>query len=482
MQKALNGLPIVLVGIAVVIGVSFAFYRLSEAPGIWYDEGFYTQVAMNFAERGAEGLQVAPGEFISAKDVTVGYPLLAPVALSYKLFGVGVLSGRVVMALFIIAFLAAAYAFARMLYGPRLAAWSVLLLATFPQLYGNGKSVLGEVPGMLFVLLALCSVFYLERSAYKKIFPYIALGLTTGLAVATKPIFILLPVALVITFIIRRRHITVHLVGVAWGAAAFLAIVGVWIYLQFGTGDSLSFVLNYYLNPYDVSIGTTLVQNLRLFVTEAVPTYVAGLFALWGLSIGIRKRAGQFVPTAEIAALVFGLCVIAAFLRLPGWYRYFFPAALIAMLPLPYAAVSIFAALSARLRLLGKIAWLPYAALALLCLVQLYALIGHSYVAQYYGGHRTRDLTAYIATLPKDASYFIYNSPEVAVLLPSRNYYQFLIPHPNQLIGQDQLPVLARGGADFVIIGTEAYHRDAALFGAYAERANVNRFTFLQKK
>lgn len=471
----------VLTVLAITTGLFFSWYRLSEAPGIWYDEGFYTQTAMNLAERGSEELQIAPGQFVSAKDVTVGYPLIAPVALSYRVFGVGVFQGRAVMASFIIAFLLVAYLFARSLLGRSLAAWSLALLATFPELYGNGKSVLGEVPGMFYLMSALLSITWLERTAYKKTVPYVVFGLATGLAVATKPIFILLPFALAITFLIRWRSVGWHWRGFMGGVVMFLATVGLWVYSQFGAGDSLISILHYYINPYDVNAGATLARNLRLFVTEAVPIYAAGMLVLWGVSIGIRKKAEESITTAEIAALVFCLCIVAAFLRLPGWYRYLFPATLTALLFLPSAATRVFDALSARARFLMNLSWVPYLGLALLCLGQLYALIGHSYVAQYYDGHRTRDLSAHLATLPKDATYFIYNSPEVVILLPGRNYYQFISPHPNQLIGEGVLPVLVSGGADFVILGTEAYHRHPELFQAYVQEGSVNRYTFLKK-
>lgn len=479
-QKISHALPIILVCVAMGIGLFFALYRLTEAPGIWYDEGFYTQVAMNLAERGVQGLQIAPQQFISAKDVTVGYPLLAPVALSYTLFGVGVLQGRGVMVIFILALLLVAYAYSTLLFGSRIAVWSLLLLATFPEVYGNGKSVLGEVPGMLYLMCALCSVVWLERSAYTKLFPYLTLGLATGLAVATKPIFILLPVALAITYIIRFRSITLYWSGVLWGAFVFSLAVGLWIYVQFGTGDSFISIVQYYINPYDVHAGITLMTNVKLFFTQAVPLYVLGMFTLWGLSMYIRRQR-ESISTAEIVAVVFFLCIVVAFLRLPGWYRYLFPATLLAMLFLPFAMTTVFNALSVRMRILTKATWLPYLALALLCLAQLYMLIGHSYVAQYYGGNRTSALTAYLAGLPQGASYFIYNSPEVVVLLPNRNYYQFISPHPNQHIGEEELGVLARGGTDFVILSTGAYHTNTALFKAYTEKGVVNRFTFLQK-
>lgn len=480
MQKMLNIVPIILVGVAASITVFFAVYRLEEAPGIWYDEGFYTQVAMNLAREGFEGLQVAPGEFVSAKDVTVGYPLIAPVAFSYDVFGIGVLKGRAVMVIFIIAFMIVAYIFVYLLYGPWFAAWSLLLLATFPELYGNGKSVLGEVPGMFYLILALCSLVWLERSAYKKILPYALLGLMCGLAVATKPIFILFPVALAIAFLVRFSSIRLRTTGIVWGTMLFLSAIGVWLHLQFGAGDSFISILNYYVNPYDVNAGTSVVRNIKLFVTEAVPIYVLGMLILWGFSMYLRKQKNE-ITAAEITAFVFCLSVIIAFLRLPGWYRYLFPATLLAMFFLPRASVDVYAALSARLRVLMKITWLPYLALSLLCSAQLYALANHSYVARYYAGNRTHALSAYLATLPEGASYFIYNSPEVAILLPSKKYYQFISPHPNQHIGEEVLPVLTRGGTDFVILTTEAYHTNKDLFKAYTEKGIINRFTFLEK-
>src|SRR3569832_2337265 len=86
---------------AFAIALMASTYRLAEAPGIWYDEGYYAQMAMNLAERGQEVLQIAPNTFISSATQTAGFPLVAPVALSYRLFGAGVLQGRAVMAVFI---------------------------------------------------------------------------------------------------------------------------------------------------------------------------------------------------------------------------------------------------------------------------------------------------------------------------------------------------------------------------------------------
>src|SRR3989344_6546117 len=122
--------------------VFFSCYKLTESPPLWYDEGIYSQAAANGL--GSPSIQVAPGERISTSYLTVGYPLLLPVGLSYRFFGAGVWQGRTVMIVFIVGLGLMAYMLMRRLYSGRVALFSLLLLATFPMLYGNGKTVIGE--------------------------------------------------------------------------------------------------------------------------------------------------------------------------------------------------------------------------------------------------------------------------------------------------------------------------------------------------
>ena len=136
---------LVLIAAFIILGF-FSIFRLSEAPGIWYDEGYYTQLAMNVAQHGQQRLQITPTESVSAATQTGGFTLIFPVAAAYKLFGIGVVQGRSVMVLYLFALLAATYWLVRLLFGPATAAWSALLMSTFAMLYGDGKPVLGEVP------------------------------------------------------------------------------------------------------------------------------------------------------------------------------------------------------------------------------------------------------------------------------------------------------------------------------------------------
>ena len=110
--------------------------------------------------------------------------MLLPVSVSYCIFGIGVTQGRAVMVLFIIALASAVFFLVRLLYGTATAGWSVLLLATFPMLYGNGKSVLGEVPGLFYLAAALLALLKLERSGWKQTHRYVLVGILAGTGVA----------------------------------------------------------------------------------------------------------------------------------------------------------------------------------------------------------------------------------------------------------------------------------------------------------
>ncbi|MBI5405865.1 glycosyltransferase family 39 protein [Candidatus Kaiserbacteria bacterium] len=465
--------------LAVAILLVASTYKLSESPGIWLDEGIYTQLGMNVAQTGQLALQVAPAEFQHSSYISVGYPLIRPLALSYKLFGVGVVQGRAVMVVFILLFALASYWLMRRLYGPWVAAWSLLLLAGFPMLYGNGKSVLGEVPGLFFFILTLLALSYLEESGYRSWRWSVAAGLAAGLCIATKPIFLLVIGAVLVTLIIKRGS------GVTWssvviGTAALLIPFAYWLYTQLGADVTLSSILHDYGNPYVATHMATLVlQNALRFFTETTPLYTALLLGIWATALFVRRRMTS-ISGAELLAFFFCLLIIASYLRLPGWYRYLFPATIIVLMFLPAAAHIVFRALQEKWMVLKNQTWLISVVLALLVCAQLYQTACSSYVAEYYRSTRTRDVTAALIALPRTASIFLYNVPELGVLLPTRQYYQYVELSPGVVLGADQLPLLVRGVPDLVVINASMYVASPSLFARYTLLKTVDRYDLLK--
>lgn len=471
-----------LFALACVLLFFFATYRLSEAPHIWYDEGYFTQTAQNFMLSGQQVLQVAPGEFASASTVSGGYPLILPVALSYKLFGVGVLQGRSVMVVFIIAFFLAAVYLVNLLFGTRFALWSAFLIASFPMLYGTGKSVLGEVPGLFFFLLTLIALIYLQRSGYRSLYLYAASAVAAGLCVATKPIFILLLPALALVWLLYRKSILVRWGGAALAVFVFVATLVPWFLLQFGTHDSLANILTFYTNPYEVTnLTTNVLANLLLFVTDITPFYALSVFALWGCSIFVRRRRAESISAAEAVGFVFAALVMLAFLRMPGWYRYLFPAIMVGMLCMPYALWRMGGWVRGRIKMPSAASALPWLVLSLLIVAQTYQTARSSFVATYYESHMTRDLTAALNSLPPGASIFVYNAPEAVILLPSRNYYQYIKPHPTiGILGTDALQAIANGTVDYILMNTETVPN--VDMSKYKPVQNFSQYTILKRQ
>lgn len=476
------------VALALFVAALFsATYKLTESPPTWYDEGYYNQVAENLALTGEQQIQIAPGTYVSSAYVTGGYPFLFPVSQSFKVFGIGLLQARAVMVVFIMLFLGAAFLVARSLFGLRAALLSLALLVSFPVLYGNGKNVLGEVPGLFYFMGFLWFTHRIEKEEFKGIGNYIFAGIFAGFCVATKPLFLLIGGALVLAFIFSRRRIKFYLGNISAAFAAFLLPVALWFFMQFSGHDSPQAVLHYYANPYNIAnISGMMFANFLRFFTEMSPAYFIILFAVWAGSFVLRWRkfGRQSISFVESVSFFFALLVSLAYLRTAGWYRYFFPANIMALIFLPQAIFvtgkSIFArfyATKERLICGGMVA-----AVLLLVLFQAYQLGFRSWVAEHYGSTRTEKLAEYFKEYPRDKTLFVYNVPEIVVFLPTTNYYQFLKPTDTISLGQEGLGIIAKGVPDGIVLAAAEFDKHPLDFAGYKEKDRVDDYIVLEKK
>lgn len=153
--------------IAVLVGSVFVG-GLERVPMPWWDEGWTMAAARNWVERGHYGQllndQPAPTGLAAA------FPTIASVALSFKLFGVGIGQARLVLVAYTLVALALLYWLARRLYDPTVAGATliVVLIAAEAELQPLflGRQVLAEMP-MMVGLLAGYAAFdrALRRSA-----------------------------------------------------------------------------------------------------------------------------------------------------------------------------------------------------------------------------------------------------------------------------------------------------------------------------
>jgi len=468
--------------------VSFSLFRLTESPSVWYDEGAYIQLAKNTVEYGITGLRLSPEGISHISKLTVGYPLIYPLTAVFKVFGDSVASARNLMVLFTIGLSVVSYALIRRSFGPGPALATLALLVTFPPLYGNGKSVLGEVPGLFFLVLFLLLLnIAFSKQGNRWIF-FVFSGLFAGLAIATKPAFIVILPAVVVGMAIAFYCRKINLFEVICCGMSVVAPIILWIFLQFGSDISLPQLLSFYANPYGVpDIYAQVIANIKMLFTSGTPLYLMFMMFVWVLAMTIRKIKKINIPTEEIIAFVTATLVIVAFLRIVGWYRYIFPAQIIALI---YFAPSLMKILEffrnkisdMRGKWLGVIQIRMTTIIVIIfCLVGAYGLVFNSWVADYYDSHKTAFWEEYFKNVSPEEIYFFYDTPEVAIFDPHQNYYQYLEPAGGPF-GAEWLEQIENGRVDKIVVETDGFQSRKDWFSKYYyPETQIYKYTILTK-
>jgi 4-amino-4-deoxy-L-arabinose transferase-like glycosyltransferase len=134
-----------------------SFYNLANFPTIWWDEAIFSETAANLVQHGRYAFTVQSPNQLSDLDfrISVGPAVILPVALAYKVLGVGVASGRLVAGAYLVLLFLALYLGTRRLWGPAAALGAVALALLGTDVLNWGRSVLGDVPALGLFLLGL---------------------------------------------------------------------------------------------------------------------------------------------------------------------------------------------------------------------------------------------------------------------------------------------------------------------------------------
>ncbi len=466
-----------LLAIVIAIFVFLATYRLPENPPTWLDEGTITQVAINLVHSGTYGIQIAPGQFVSTDFLTTSFPVIYPIALSFSIFGITILNARVVMVLFMALLCALSYFLIRALTGerrwPLLPLASLFLLVTFAPLYGHGKNVLGEVPGLMFFVASLVAFHFAQKRS--DMWPWILSGTLLGLSMATKPIylFIIAPSALLLLLIQRKRF---SLKNISACAAGVLGVLGLWFFVHVTNIEALQQIL-FAANVDNTSLSARLLRNGAQFVSELQPMYFLGLLVLWWGSILFRRWRAVEISSVELFAAIFSAVNFFLYLASRGFYRYFFAAEALALVFLPFALYA------APIKEQHRDLFLKCCAvfLVLLILFQGYQTFFRSWISEYRSSARSALLAEHLRSIPKDRSVFFYNVPEAVIFLPSKNYYQYLRFGDNVIRGEENLAALFRGETDFVLVDGKFPDTDKIL-PLYTEISRFDKYILYQKR
>lgn len=320
--------------------LALGLYHLTAYPAPWFDEGWYLHIARNLARYGRYAVLSSEGFRYDDTALAVAPTLYLPIALTFRLVGVGLFPARLVMLLYLLAAGAALYLTARRLYGyPVAAAAAYLFLLQaeddpFTATLYLGRQVMGEVPALLFFLLgALAFVQALRPSPERERrfpLPAVAAGLLFGLAMATKLQYVFfIPPALLLTALVAHLWLRLPL----WRPTLLTLAVGMGALMAwYGSLGALVGPENLAAILRGLSAASS--PQVRVFSLNTIAQGAKFLLRsqflklglpalLYGLALALR-RDRRDVATLFLGAFVLiglGWYVVASI----GWPRYTYP-------------------------------------------------------------------------------------------------------------------------------------------------------------
>lgn len=348
-------------GLVFVLALSLS--TLTTKPKISTDEAVSIELARNFQTDRVLDIKTAPGLFsgLGERLQSTGYPATIPLAAFFRFFGYGLVQARIYMILWMLALLAFLFWLGRRWWGERAGLAAFFLFITFASFYGSGRTVVGEIPGFLFLLVGLHFLFSRER--------FLWAGFFMGLAVVSKPsVFALVIPALALTYLIEWRKFFRVLAPVAVG---MLPAGVLWVFLNLSQPFLKSTWLNlfhFYQNPYSSSTGVNFIHNLIAIPRSATLVYFGLLF--FGM-VAARFVAGNRWKTLYDFVIIYGVLAFIYYLRSPGWLRYLLIAEFLVLFLLPHALFLFFSRCKEKYPafLRGNL-YLPIFVLAALAVVQ----------------------------------------------------------------------------------------------------------------
>lgn len=171
-------------GLVLVIGL--ALINLADYPLTWFDEGSHLHVPKALVLFGQYADYSSEGFRFDGPTIGVGPTVMLPVAAMFKIFGIGLLQARIVVALYFIATVIVFFKLSKLLGNWKfaIAAAGLLVVTRNTALIEYGRQVLGEVPGLFFLILGL--LFWFETWNQSSVRRLMMVGTVFGLAMVTK--------------------------------------------------------------------------------------------------------------------------------------------------------------------------------------------------------------------------------------------------------------------------------------------------------
>jgi hypothetical protein len=319
--------------LAALLIVAVLTVRLESVPPPWWDEGWTLSVARNWAEIGHYG-RLLVGQPIP-RAIDAAFHVTGSVALSFWLFGVGIVQARMVEVIITVATLLLMYHLIRRIYNVSIALGALILMTVLPAYIGLfplyiGRQVLGEMPAMFFLLagyLAMLSVQQHAVWALSLVVLFWAFALITKLQVLPFWTCSLLVPSLVAMY--RRdwksfSSWVIALVGSFAGSRILLVLSEDLLQAKSGIAEPIR-------GLYEVSALVTSIPArmfaLIVVVLFGIPTLLGFSYEIWSLIKSRNKIQWTYAEQVKVAILVLAVSWFAWFVVFSvGWIRYIFPA------------------------------------------------------------------------------------------------------------------------------------------------------------
>lgn len=319
-----------LLGLCGLVAV-FAGYNLEGYPHTSFDEGANLQLPKNLLLYGQYGTRSGSDATLFDPFVSTGPAVLLPIFVAFRLFGLGLLPARVVMALFFVAAVWAFYQVTQHLFSRRAALVGSLfwLSLTLESPVERGRYVFGEVPGMFYLLVGM--LLWMQTLSAPSRRRLLLAGSLFGLAVLSKNIFILIVPALVAAWVFRLPASgRIPWQAVVLPAVTCLGWLAAWYGLQLAVlgwqafADNLALLRSLGSAHMGLFSPPLISQNLR-FIADSE---VAALLGLPGLVyVGLLGQQRTVAGAKyRLAAALCGLWLIWFVVASIGWTRYAFVA------------------------------------------------------------------------------------------------------------------------------------------------------------
>lgn len=200
----------------VVLSLIVLLPEINIYPAPWFDEGYVTHPANVLTQRGVYGTYSVSGYWPFDPLAATGPTMVLPVAVMFKLFGVGTTQARIVPTIYSLITVIGLYALGTRLYGRTAGFAAALLLIAIPwvpdvRLLLVGRQALGEPGAIALETLGLVLLYesWRRKSPWWSIGAGVAFGF--GLVSKLQSGFALMPALLIITaarlWVYRKRFV-----------------------------------------------------------------------------------------------------------------------------------------------------------------------------------------------------------------------------------------------------------------------------------